>query len=94
MEGLLAAFTLVMSIFNGYAGVSDDSGALPADFNSTVVASPAQQPLAEQLEKCDTVSDSNLRNFCYAEATKDSFFCDRISDEALKKECSRKVSPN
>jgi len=96
MEGLLAALALLISVISGSPHASDagsmDLNISEIAINSTPNVSLAPHSVIAKMEKCDKIRDNDERNLCYAKASSDSFFCDRIEDEALSKECKSKIS--
>ena len=97
MDGLLAtAVAVFLSIFNGSGApaAADAPHVQAADVCITppVNATVSQQLIGREMEKCDKISDKEARNLCYALASKDSFFCDRICDQKLKSDCLQKIS--
>jgi hypothetical protein len=95
MDGLLAtALAVFLSIFNGSGAPAADAHAQSADVCVTpsLNATVAQQYIGREMEKCDSIADKDARNLCYALASKDSFFCDRICDQNLKNNCLTKIS--
>jgi len=103
MDGLLAALTMFLTIFSGSgAQTTADAPAQEAGAHAqaadacitstTTVTVPAQRSAVQDLEKCDSIPGKDARNLCYAQASKDSFFCDRICDQNLKNECLQKIS--
>lgn len=87
----MAALTLFMSIFNPGLAVPDGtSDSVQEEFSTTTTLVSAT--VFKDLEECDLITVVNDRNLCYATATSDSFFCDRIEDTELKNSCYLEIT--
>ncbi|MDD5111012.1 MAG: hypothetical protein PHG85_00535 [Candidatus Altiarchaeota archaeon] len=95
MNGLLAALTVFIGMLGG--NNADDGATSPAavEINTTTTTMPVSpHVISEKLNTCDKISDTDERNLCYAKATGDRFFCDRIKDSSLKTTCRRIIKTN
>jgi hypothetical protein len=93
MNELLMALTVVLNMLGGHV-VSDApaSGMADVAVNSTATTTLLiSHSVARELEKCDLLSGRDAKNNCYAKATGDTFFCNRITDDGLKDECIKAV---
>ncbi|MFH1125851.1 MAG: hypothetical protein V1703_01885 [Candidatus Altiarchaeota archaeon] len=88
MKGLLTVLLLVVNMFNGTPGV-DKATTTTMVTTTTIPESPHQ--IVCNLEKCNSVSGQDKKNLCYAQASDDPFFCDRIQEQELKDECYKKI---
>jgi hypothetical protein len=92
MKELLMALSLFMGILNGHTVSIDGSDTA----TTTTLASAAVSTVPHQIElnlcKCDKIPDGNKRNLCYAEASCDPFFCERILEQELKDRCYQQIA--
>lgn len=87
------ALTVVINMLGVHVGSVTPAGSADSAVNSTTTTTLLiSHAVAKELEKCDGLRDRDVKNLCYAKATGDKFFCDRILDDGLREECDQEIS--
>ncbi|MBM3308895.1 MAG: hypothetical protein FJY77_01445 [Candidatus Altiarchaeales archaeon] len=88
MKELLVALTLFLGMFNNTPGENSSTTTTLA----SIMPSIESHKIELELCKCDVLKDLDQKNLCYAKASEDVFFCDRVRDDELKKQCYTAVT--
>jgi len=89
MKELLVALTLFLGMFNN---IPAENASTTTTTLASILPSSESHRIETELCKCDVLKDLDQKNLCYAKASEDVFFCDRVRDDELKKQCYTAVT--